>query len=107
MYYVCLKCRCTIIFYPKEQKEQKEQKSKKKKQSNFLFAEKVETLHKKRTRTKKFHQTLLLVFYSTKNKDDVLERLREIQRENEEREEDATTATGTLSTTRWWGGRRE
>jgi len=102
---VCLKCRCTIIFYPKEQKEQKEQKSKKKKQSNFLFAEKVETLHKKRTRAPKNFIKLLLVFYSTKNKDDVLERLREIQRE--EFEEDATTATGTLSTTRWWGGRRE
>ncbi len=106
MYYVCLKCRCTIIFYPKEQKEQKEQKSKKKKADSFSY-KKRSTLHKKRTRTKKFHQTLLLVFYSTKNKDDVLERLREIQREDEEREEDATSATGTLSTTRWWGGRRE
>jgi predicted nucleotide-binding protein (sugar kinase/HSP70/actin superfamily) len=94
-----------IIFYPKEQKEQKEQKSKKKKQSNFLFAEKVETLHKNARAPKNFIK-LLLVFYSTKNKDDVVERLREIQREDEEREEDATTATGTLST-RWWGGRRE
>ena len=70
-------------YYPKEQKEQKEQKEKSKKTLNFLF--KRSTLHKKRTRTKNFIQTLLLVFYSTKNKDDdddVLERLRrEIQRE--------------------------
>jgi len=100
---VCLKCRCTIIFYPKEQKEQKSKKKIKKADSfSFLGRRFI-----KNARAPKNFIKLLLVFYSTKNKDDVLERLREIQREDEEREEDATTATGTLSTTRWWGGRRE
>ena len=80
---VCLKCRCNTIISKREERAERAEREKQKKTLNFLC--KRSTLHKKRTRTKNFIQTLLLVFYSTKNKDDdddVLERLRrEIQRE--------------------------
>ena len=77
------KVQMQYYYIQKSRKSRKSRKRKAKKTLNFLC--KRSTLHKKRTRTKNFIQTLLLVFYSTKNKDDdddVLERLRrEIQRE--------------------------